>query len=737
MNKEIIEENIKIAEKFNEVLSSKKKINMIGLVGDYGTGKTDFIAKYFSPKYSFEEQISEKDILEEKFEENNPITNITKFRNIRKEKWKIRILDTAILSSVEKEIDYFYDFYKFKNSAFIKHSIFDFLFVIILRIVFDFFKVFQDYFWVSNIIMFFIIIAGDIFFSLIKNFYKEKNFVTLKKIFNSKINIFLRKRNIFIVEDFNRVESSKRQRYLLLFKALSNDNNKFIIVDNKDFEEKNFEFSSKVYDLVIVKKMSNIVRKALENKYYQICNNLEFKNLNLNIFKNYIFYFENFRIINAFLDYIKEYNIKKVFHQYINWDHILILIYSFFFNSYIYGKLLEFSLQGDSLINNKKLIEFDYEQQKISNNNIFSKNDKEINIIKTKDSREAVYIDTLLFENEEFRNKNDYLFDLSFKLDKAQVEFFINPKEVNIFFSELQHIINYQKLDNNFFDKLSIFLDKYHNLYINRLSERMEKLLKEQLQNYSLNNIVSVEITKYTFEKVLGLLMHIKFLRVNDNLDNMSDIEVEEIIASLESLYIADNFESCNFKYILAIISKFRFIQLIWENNALLNSGILVNKNKIIKDFMIKHNLIKLEEGYLKVLKNNELMYLLFKSFMSYINEKNYIIVFNCIRKLFWNKFFYFKIILNFIFTLFNEYMKWKKLKNEKFLYKNDILLIKFKSIFNNICKSDMYVLNEVKSFYKQFKSEINFVYDNLNTLEKEEMMNFLEIFYELITENI
>ena len=531
----------------------------------------------------------------------------------------------------------------------------------------------------------------DILFTLIKNYYNDKNFLYEKIL------------NIFEINSFN---------------FLTNLNNQ-----NKS------QYPVNIYEFLICLKIFNLLFNEEINIYiigiffiFKLNNNDKINNIQIKI--------DNKNIIN---DDDEEY----IFYSDL---FLLYLIVIYFYNEYnnIKSKKLILNINND--VNDKEIYDSFCYKIKNNYNSILEKYFEEnINILylmsntfKLKIKKLKLYINTNLKENDfniliEFIKQSEIKYIKIYSLN----HFINNNKNLLNSLNKIEHI-SFHLLNNNSKEKTLV------NFNTNNFDEKNSLIKKINIIGFNLN---INEIPKFN-----NNIIEFKYIDKNNNNNISFNINYFEIFLKLQKL-ILYNINFTQFKTLISFINEKKIF--LYEFQTLIINKELKNKNDyftIFEDLILNQN--KLNKLYIKI-SNEEFNVNNNNNDFNFLPENCFYFINLAIKNLIHCKFFaithhyknYFDIKEKTKRKIFNTKDKNKnKIKEDKFFLDcSDVLTIDNSNDNNNNINNNMDIENNndlddidnniiknTKIFINKKNEEISVIYNyNIKLSEYENTNNF------------
>ena len=531
----------------------------------------------------------------------------------------------------------------------------------------------------------------DILFTLIKNYYNDKNFLYEKIL------------NIFEINSFN---------------FLTNLNNQ-----NKS------QYPVNIYEFLICLKIFNLLFNEEINIYiigiffiFKLNNNDKINNIQIKT--------DNKNIIN---DDDEEY----IFYSDL---FLLYLIIIYFYNEYnnIKSKKLILNINND--VNDKEIYDSFCYKIKNNYNSILEKYFEEnINILylmentfKLKIKKLKLYINTNLKENDfniliEFIKQSEIKYIKIYSLNN----FINNNKNLLNSLNKIEHI-SFHLLNNNSKEKTLV------NFNINNFDEKKSLIKKINIIGFNLN---INEIPKFN-----NNIIEFKYIDKNNNNNISFNINYFENFLKLQKL-ILYNINFTQFKTLISFINEKKIF--LYEFQTLIINKELKNKNDyftIFEDLILNQN--KLNKLYIKI-SNEEFNVNNNNNDFNFLPENCFYFINLAIKNLIHCKFFaithhyknYFDIKEKTKRKIFNTKDKNKnKIKEDKFFLDcSDVLTIDNSNDNNNNINNNMDIENNndlddidnniiknTKIFINKKNEEISVIYNyNIKLSEYENTNNF------------
>ena len=530
----------------------------------------------------------------------------------------------------------------------------------------------------------------DILFTLIKNYYNDKNFLYEKIL------------NIFEINSFN---------------FLTNLNNQ-----NKS------QYPVNIYEFLICLKIFNLLFNEEINIYiigiffiFKLNNNDKINNIQIKT--------DNKNIINDYEEYI--------FYSDL---FLLYLIIIYFYNEYnnIKSKKLILNINND--VNDKEIYDSFCYKIKNNYNSILEKYFEEnINILylmsntfKLKIKKLKLYINTNLKENDfniliEFIKQSEIKYIKIYSLNN----FINNNKNLLNSLNKIEHI-SFHLLNNNSKEKTLV------NFNINNFDEKKSLIKKINIIGFNLN---INEIPKFN-----NNIIEFKYIDKNNNNNISFNINYFENFLKLQKL-ILYNINFTQFKTLISFINEKKIF--LYEFQTLIINKELKNKNDyftIFEDLILNQN--KLNKLYIKI-SNEEFNVINNNNDFNFLPENCFYFINLAIKNLIHCKFFaithhyknYFDIKEKTKRKIFNTKDKNKnKIKEDKFFLDcSDVLTIDNSNDNNNNINNNMDIENNndlddidnniiknTKIFINKKNEEISVIYNyNIKLSEYENTNNF------------
>jgi len=376
----------------------------------------------------------------------------------------------------------------------------------------------------------------------------------------------------------------------------------------------------------------------------------------------------------------------------------------------------------DNIEENKLLLnQKDYNKYSIIYNDLKSELSKiDINdIIKLYDKQELIYI------NVNNLNLKEIILSYKENIDKIKIienkiieyEYIINnyimtsniinDKEYNFYQEKLEvinNIYNDEILENlNFKTKILDLneLDISHNIEINSINRDLLNIEKElEILNININKIKHLEkIDKNTL--------------INSDNENI----YKELLNKINSVYNKNIESKINFKTVVKNIENIKIVNMNDEYKE------LEHNESILKDIILEKQKIGNIESILNIVNiKNENDYINYKSYIKNIEN----ILDNNLRNTIYNK--NKRVDINNIETN-------KKLFREKDAYKNELIIINNDLLKYDLIKKEECIISNNEE-YEVLKSKLNILNKELEEINKNKLINNLNINYDISSFN-